>query len=256
MTVGELVFANVLDQRVHDAQGDRGSAGIYLLGVPGRALPFTVYRAWKIGTGMVTEEIRFIGPSGRTVLRWGPFARRMLGTMDLTEFRDLISDALFDEAGTYVVSFMIEEQIVGEIEVPVLVQEAPAKLPKELEDGLKKSDVIWVGIEGKGARRTAPVWFSYKNGKILVLSKKDPGPEEQTVPGIPGAPEVLVVTRRKGRDTSLDEFHAAARVLEGVEWEEAAKALADRRRSRVGSPADRITQWRGSCEIAELTPIV
>ena len=38
------------------------------------------------------------------------------------------------------------------------------------------------------------------------------------------------MTRRKGRDTSLQEFHAAPRVLEGPEWEEAAKLLVDRRR--------------------------
>jgi len=76
------------------------------------------------------------------------------------------------------------------------------------------------------------------------------------VPGIPGTSDLLVVTRRKGRDTSLAEFHAAARILEGPEWEEAAKALADRRRSRVGSPAERIAGWRGTCLIAELTPVV
>ncbi len=58
MTAGELIFANVVDQRVWDAHGDQGTAGIYLAGRPGRALPFTLYRAWKIGAGMVSEEIR------------------------------------------------------------------------------------------------------------------------------------------------------------------------------------------------------
>jgi hypothetical protein len=64
------------------------------------------------------------------------------------------------------------------------------------------------------------------------------------------------VTRRKGRDTSLDELSASVRLLEGAEWEEAAKALVDRRRSRVGPPAESIARWRGSCDIAELTPLV
>ena len=79
MTVGELVSASVVDQRVYDVQGDRGSNGVYLLGVPGRALPFVVYRAWKIGTGTVTESVDFYGPSGRLVYRWGPVVRRLLG---------------------------------------------------------------------------------------------------------------------------------------------------------------------------------
>ncbi len=256
MTVGELVFANVLDQRVLEVQGDRGQPGVYLLNVPGRALPFTIYRAWKIASGMVSEEIRFISPSGRIVYRWGPSPRRMLGSMDLTIERDLIEDAFFDETGTYLVSFIVGDQILGEIEVPLYVQQAPTKLPKEVEDGLRKSDVIWVGVDHGGNLTTAPIWFTYKNGRIYVVSRKEPGPEEQTVPGIPGSHEVLVVTRRKGRETSLGEFRATVRPLEGPEWEEAAKALADRRRSRVGSPADRIEQWRGTCDIAELTPLV
>jgi hypothetical protein len=263
MTVGELVFASVVDQRVQEAQGDSGPSGIYLLGAPGRALPFTIYRAWKVGTGLVSEEVRFWGPSGRMIYRWGPQIRRMLGTMDLTEERDLVHDAHFAETGTYVASFVVDGDVVGEIEVPVFVQQAPAKLPKEVEDGLRRSDVIFVGVERGGARRTAPVWFAYKDGKIYVLSKNDPGSEEQTVPGIPGASEVVVITRRKanvpetrGRDTALGEFYATVRTLEGPEWEEAAKILADRRRSRVGPPGDSIQRWRGACTIAELTPIV
>ena len=256
MAAGELIFANLVDKRVHDAYGDRGQPGIYLFGRPGRALPFVMYRAWKVPTGVVSEEVRFIGPSGRTVYRWGPQVTRMIGSMDLTEERDLIEDAHFDEDGTFLASFIIDGEIVGEMEVPIYVQAAPDKLPKELEDGLKKSDVIWVGVEHRGNRVTAPVWFAYRGGRIFVLSKNDPGPEEQTVPGIPGASEVVVVTRRKGRDTSLDEFYAAVRPLDGPEWEQAAKVLADRRRSRVGAPAESIARWRGSCTIAELTPVV
>jgi hypothetical protein len=256
MTVGELVFANVVDDRVWAAEGERGAPGVYLLGAPGRALPFTIYRAWKVGTGMVTEEVQFFGPSGRLAHRWGPQPRRMLGSMDLTVEVDRVEDASFDETGTYLASFVVDGEIVGEIEVPVYVQAPPAKLPKEVEDGFRKSDVVWVGVEVSGVRRTIPSWFAYKNGKVYVLSQRQPGPEEQTIPGLAGASDVVVVTRRKGRDTSLDDLHASVRLLQGAEWEEAAKALVDRRRSRVGPPADSLQRWRGTCDIAELTPLV
>jgi hypothetical protein len=256
MAVGELIFANVVDQRVWDASGDGGAAGIYLAGRPGLALPFTLYRAWKVGAGLVTEEIRFVAPSGRTVYRWGPEVRRMSGQLDLTEERDVISDARFDETGTFIVSFIVDDEILGEIELPVYVQAPADKLPKNIEDGLKKSDVIWVGIERGAERKTAPVWFAYKNGRIFVLSKKEPGPEEQTIPGIPGVGDVVVTTRRKGRDTAMDRFHAAVRTLEGQEWEAAAAILADRRRSRVGPPQESIDRWRGACDIAELIPVM
>lgn len=254
--VGELVAAAVVDERVWQSYGAQANDGVYLVGQPGPALPFVIFRAWKVPVGVVSEEVRLIGPSGRTLMRWGPEARRMAGAMDLTTELDRVDDAVFDETGTYVASFMIDDAIVGEIEFPVYVQRAPAKLAKETEDGLKKSDVIWVGYERAGKRRTAPVWFAYKDGRIFVISQRQPGPEEQTVPGVPDAQQLVVVTRRKGRDTSLEEFWAAQRRLEGPEWEAAAAVLADKRKSRVGSPAENIAKWRTSCDIVELTPNV
>jgi hypothetical protein len=258
MATGDLVFANVVDIRSYQAQGADAPAGVYVVATPGRALPFVVHRAWKAPTGFVSEEFRLIAPSGRVAYRWGPEVRRMLGAMDLTVEAETIRDAFFDETGTYVASFILDDFLLGEIEVPVWLQEGAA-LPKEVEDGLKRSDVIWVGVENKGRDHTVPAWFVYRQGKIYVLSqrKKAPDvPEEQVIPGLPQAEDVVVVTRRKGRDTSLDRFHAAARVLKGDEWEKAAALLADRRRSRFGPPEESIDRWRDSAYIAELTPVV
>ena len=254
MTIGELVAAAVVDRRVWETQGDASPDGVFLTGQPGPALPFVVFRAWKVPTGYVAEEIRFIGPSGRTIQRWGPRVERMLGAMDLTSFVDTIENAIFDETGVYVASFILDDEIVSEIEFPIYVQSAPTKFSKETEDGLKRSDVIWVGDNKGGRRRTVPAWFAYKNGKIYLLSQKEPGPQEQTVPGVPDAQELIVITRRKLRDTALGEFTASQRVLEGPEWEEPAKILADRRRSRGGPPGDAIARWRNTCYIVELTP--
>lgn len=254
--VGELVAAAVVDKRVWDAQGDRAPDGVYLTGQPGPALPFVLFRAWKVPVGIVEEEVRLIGPSGRMIFRWGPEYRRMKGMFDLTTELDQVENAAFDETGIYVASFILNEQIIGEIQLPVYVQAAPAKLPKDTEEGLKKSDVIWVGVESGGKRRTIPAWFAYKNGRIYLVSQKEPGPEEQTVPGAGTAREMVVVTRRKGRDTSLQEFTVAPRLLRDDEWEEAAKVLVDRRRSRVGPPGDSLKRWRDACDILELTPNV
>jgi hypothetical protein len=254
--VGELVAAAVVDERVWHAYGETAPDGIYLAGQPGPALPFVLFRAWKVPVGTVREEVRFYGPSGRMIHRWGPVFRHMRGMFDLTTELDVEDTAVFDETGTYVASFIVDDQVVGEIELPVWVQAAPEKLPKEIEDGLKRSDVIWVGADVGGKRRSIPAWFAYKNGRIYVLSQREPGPEEQTVPGVAHAKELFVTTRRKGRDTSLDEFSAAPRLLEGPEWDEAAKLLVDKRKSRPGAPGDSLSRWRGSCDIVELTPNV
>jgi hypothetical protein len=114
--------------------------------------------------------------------------------------------------------------------------------------------VIWVGADLNGRRKTVPAWFAYKNGKVYVLSRREPGPDEQTIPGVGIAREFVVITRRKLRDTALNELTAAGRVLvEGPEWEAAAAALVDRRRSRNGPPSDALKRWRGTCDILELT---
>lgn len=119
-----------------------------------------------------------------------------------------------------------------------------------LEEGLKRPDAIWVGT----AEVTAPSWFVYKNSRIYLLSQLEKGPEEQTVPGLTADTQTLVViTKSKGRETALDRFDASVRVLSGDEWEDAAKLLVDRRRSRVGPPSGSIDRWRTTCLIAELT---
>ncbi|MGI8617050.1 MAG: hypothetical protein ACR2L4_09780 [Actinomycetota bacterium] len=256
MTIGELISAAVVDERVWDAYQETAPDGIYLVGQPGPALPFAIFRAWKVPTGFVSEEIRLVGPSGRTLYRWGPEVRRMKGAMDLTVELDRIDDAVLEETGTYVASFILEGEIIGEIEFPVYVQAAALKLPKETEEGLRKSDVIWVGTRVNEDKRMAPVWFAFKDGKIYLLSCHDSDLQEQTVPGVPDAHELVVVTRRKLRDTALQEFTAAQRLLEGPEWETAAKMLVDRRRSRVGSPDESLARWRGKCDIVELIPNV
>lgn len=256
MPVGELIFANVLDLRQRAVEGDMAQGLVYLLSTGARALPFVVVRDWKSPTGHLAEEVRLLAPSGRVAHRVGPEPRYLLGAMDLTRFETIVVDAVFEELGVYLASFLLGGEVLGQTEFQVVIQTAPERLSKDVEDGLKKSDVIWAGVEHDGQEVTAPVWFVYRQGKIYLLSSKEPSLEEQTVPGLPDATDLLVITRRKYRDTSLGRFHAAARILEGPEWDQAAALLADRRRDRHGPPGEAIKRWRESCVIAELTPIV
>jgi len=256
--IGDLVFANVIDVERRAAQGDMGASVVEVRALPARALPFAVVRDWKCPTGQVAEEVELITPSGMVAHRIGPTAQFMFGSMDLTHLETIVEDAIFTEAGGHLASFRLDGEIVAQVDFAVVQEAVPAKLSQPYEDGLKRSDVIWVGLSGtKGARdRTVPAWFAYKNGKIYVLSQREPGPDEQTIPGIPGSAEITVVTRKKGQNTSLERFMTTARDLRGDEWEEAAKILVDRRRSRVGPPQESIDRWRETAAIAELTPVV
>jgi hypothetical protein len=256
MPVGELIFANVLDMRQRAADGDLAEGLVYLLSVPARALPFVVIRDWKAPTGHLEEEVRLIAPSGKVAYRIGPQVRYLLGSMDLTRFEDVVEDAVLEETGMYLASFLLGGELLGQTEFQVVIQAAPEKLPKEIEDGLRKSDIAWIGVEYEGKDVAVPAWFVYRNGRIYVLSSKEPSLEEQTIPGLPDAKDLMVITRRKYRDTALTRFHAATRLLEGPEWEDAAKLLADRRRDRHGPPEEAIKRWRAAAYIAELTPIL
>lgn len=256
MPAGELIFANVLDVRQRDAEGEMANGLVYVLAVPARALPFAVVRDWKAPSGYLVEEVQLIAPSGRVAHSIGPAARWMTGAMDLSRFQDVVDDAHFEELGVHLATFLLGGEVLGQTEFQVVLQAAPEKLSKDTEDGLKRSDVIWVGVEYEGKDVTIPAWFAYRQGKIYVLSSKEPSLQEQTIPGINDASDVVVITRRKLRDTALGRFRAVVRLLEGAEWDQAAALLADRRRSRVGPPQDSITRWKGTCAIAELTPLV
>jgi hypothetical protein len=256
MPAGELIFANVLDVRQRAADGDMADGLVYLLSLRARALPFVVVRDWKAPTGYLEEEVQLVAPSGRVAYRIAPQVRYLLGSMDLTRFEDTVEGAVFDEVGVYLASFLLAGEVLGQTEFQVVIQAPPDRLPKEVDDGLKKSDVAWIGVEYEGKDVAIPAWFVYRNGKIYVLSSKEPSLAEQSIPGLPDSADLVVITRRKYRDTSLGRFHAAVRLLEGQEWEEAAKLLADRRRDRHGPPEEAIKRWRGTSDIAELTPIV
>jgi len=253
---GELIFANVLDVRQRAAEGEMANGLVYLLAIPSRALPFSVIRDWKAPTGYLPEEVQIVSPSGRVTHRIGPRTSWMVGSMDLTRIDDTVDDGFFEELGTHLASFLLDGEVLGQTEFQVVLQAAPQKFTQDIEDGLKKSEIAWMGVEYQGKDVVIPAWFVYRGGKIYVLSSKEPSLEEQTVPGLPDTKEVLVITRHKYRDTAMGRFHAAVRLLSGPEWDQAAGLLADRRRDRHGPAADAIKRWRDSCVIAELTPVV
>ena len=256
MPRGELIFANVLDVRQRAAEGDLANGLVYLLGLPARPFPFAVIRDWKAPTGYLPEAVELIAPSGKVMHSIGPTARWMVGTMDLTRVETIVDDAMFEELGGYMASFILDGEILGQTEFQVVLQAADEKLPKDVEDGFKKSDVVWVGVEHDGKDVTVPAWFVYRQGKVYVLSSNEPSLEEQSVPGLPDSRDLVLINRRKYRDTSLNRFHATVRLLAGPEWDQAASLLADRRRDRHGPPGEAIKRWRNTCSIAELTPIV
>lgn len=257
MPKAELVFANVVDARLWQSEGQAATPVLFMISLPGRALPFVVARYWKAPSGIAAESFELVAPSGKTAYRSEPTPRRFPGQMDLAQVADVVEDATFEEMGIYAASFVIDGEVQGQVEFQLVLQ-SPTALPPELEDAVKKSDVIWVGEERNGRDRAVPVWFAYHQGRIYLVHSDARDSGEQQIPGLPEASELVVVTRHKYRETRAGRFRAAVRLIEpnNPEFDPLAAVLADRRRDRHGPPQDAIRKWKQSCVIAELTPAV
>ena len=254
----ELVYANVTDERHYNAEGAGGQPIVFTFAVPGRALPFAVVRQWKAPQGMVDERFELVSPTGKVAHASPPRARRMPGQMDLTEIVDRVDDALFPELGVYVASFLIDGEVQGQVEFQVVFQAAAEKLPKEVEEGFRKTDVVWIGTQRDGRDDVVPAWFAYQKGKVLVLHATDEKVGEQRIPGADDSTDLLIISRHKYRDTRLERFPATSRVIEpsSPEFDQLAAVLADRRRDRHGPPAEAVARWKQGAVILELTPNV
>ena len=258
MPKAELVYANVLDGRVYEAEGAGGAPVVYGFAAPGRPLELAVVRHWKAPQGVVVEQFQFLSPTGEVAYTSPPRPRRMPGQMDLTEIVDVVRDAELPMVGTYAAAFLIDGEPQGQVEFQYVLQQPSETLPPEVEEGFRKTDALWIGVERNGADDVIPAWFAYQKGRAYVLHATGADSEEQRIPGADETTDLLVISRHKYRDTRLGRFHATSRVIEPGQpgWDEAAALLADRRRDRHGAPEEAIQAWRTGHVILELTPNV
>lgn len=134
---------------------------------------------------------------------------------------------------------------------------AAASIPIDsaLDEGLKKSDIMWITPDTSRDGRAIPCWFVYKDGKAYVLS----GERQQIIPDAAHVRDAQVVTRWKGRDALMTEFKAAVRPITAAsreEFTEIANLLLNKRQSVTGSPKSNLERLMRECVILELTPRV
>lgn len=131
-------------------------------------------------------------------------------------------------------------------------EEETASFPVDaaIEEGLKKSDIIWL-VTARD-RPPIPCWFVYKDAKAYVLS----GEPQQKIPGDRDLRQVHVITRWKGHDARMSEFDASVRVItaDDPEFEQVAGLLMAKRQSMRGTHDEILDRWRRDCVILELTP--
>jgi hypothetical protein len=125
-----------------------------------------------------------------------------------------------------------------------------------IEEGLNRSDILWLTPDTDPAGRAVPCWFVYtKDKRLFVLS----GELEQRIPYAAQVRKAHVVTRWKGRDARIAEFDADVRPITAADREEfemVAKLLLAKRQSVKGTLAENIESWLRDGVILELIPQV
>ncbi|MDQ4149560.1 MAG: hypothetical protein M3164_06195 [Actinomycetota bacterium] len=134
---------------------------------------------------------------------------------------------------------------------------APAgDIDAAIDEGLKKSDILWLIPDTDLLGRAIPCWFVYtKDKRLFVLS----GEPEQRIPYAGDVRSAHVVTRWKGRDARMAEFDADVRPITAAnrqEFEEIGKLLVAKRQSVRASPEETIESWMRDGVILELFPRV
>ncbi|HVE76304.1 MAG TPA: hypothetical protein VND22_06005 [Actinomycetota bacterium] len=135
-------------------------------------------------------------------------------------------------------------------------QDIIASLPIDaaIDEGLKKSDIIWITLDSDPEHRPVPCWYVYtKEKRLFVLS----GEVEQRLRGDRRARNAHVVTRWKGRDVRMAEFDAAVRVITGAdnqEFREIGELLLNKRQSVTGTFEENIQRLAREAVILELSP--
>lgn len=123
-----------------------------------------------------------------------------------------------------------------------------------VEEGLKRSDILWLSVDTDPTAKPVPCWFVYtKDQRLLVLS----GEPEQRIPYAAQVRSAKVVTRWKGRDARMVEFDAAVKPItaaDGELFKETAQLLVSKRQSVRAGAAETIESWLRDAVILELFP--
>ncbi|MER6949753.1 hypothetical protein ABT294_37640 [Nonomuraea sp. NPDC000554] len=113
-----------------------------------------------------------------------------------------------------------------------------------IEEGAKKSGVLWVGLD-----RPRLAWHAWHDGAIYLVT----GGGEQRLPGLDRLGTVRVTLRSKDNGAQLADFEADVHVVDQAAEAEAVAALA---KERLNAPdSEHLTdRWARESTVLRLTP--
>jgi hypothetical protein len=124
-------------------------------------------------------------------------------------------------------------------------------LPAELEESLRRSGVVWVGLDGAAPRL---VWHLWHDGAVNVVC----GGAEQPLPGAETARRAVVAVRARGPLTgrAADLTADVEQLRPGTpEWDVVAPLLAAQRLN-AADPGGLTERWAAGSVVLRLRPAV
>jgi hypothetical protein len=230
---------------------------VYVYGSAGGAVrPFSVRRGWTGPQGSYKEQFRIVDAATRaTRFRSEPRIIELLGEYYTDDFDDVVRDVKLP-VGDYELIFTVDGEVVPGVPVfvapgPGAVGGPPAVVPSLIDEATKKSELVWLGVEGLQGQSHRPVWHVWHEGAVYVVH----GGSEQQVPGLAEAENAVVVVRSKANGGRLVTWRAAVDdVPPGTPaWEEVVPLLVGKRlNSKDGDAA--AGRWARECKVARLMP--
>ncbi len=255
MPKARLRYAIAIDAGLHrDGSSDpvvhvRGSQG-------GRALPFLVRRGWSGPQGAYVEQFRIVGAADRvTHYRSEPRVIELTGEFFTDDVEDTVEGVRL-QTGEYQLVFTLDDEVV--LGVPVFVAPGPGAVggppvlvPSIVEEATKKSEVLWIGVEGNPGQAERPAWHVWHQGAVYLVFDGS----EQRMPGLAEAESALVTVRSKDKGGTVVSWCAAVDLVPPgtPAWDDVVPLLVGKRlNSRDGEAA--AERYARECKVARLVP--
>lgn len=223
--------------------------------LPSGSQPFALHRVYKGPQGRYEEVIAIADPDGQVIWESPPRLRELRGEMFEDLFRQEVHERVeITSIREHTLAFYLDGQLVARvplfIDAPESVQ-AAGVLMEASETALKKGAICWLTIPQRGGGTLQrPAWYVQQGQKLFVLK----GPEEQELPGLEHATEVVLTVKSKDIKATIGEMPAAVRVVTDEDEFERIATMGMGTRLNLTDGQAALQRWKDTCTLIELTP--
>lgn len=222
---------------------------------PAPSEPFAVNRVYKGPQGQYEEVVAIADPSGTVIFESRPRVIELRGEM----FEDLFTDTFntkvpVTSGNEHTLLFYLNGNLAAQVPLFIDAPYAASSFGATLdaaETALKKGSICWITIpQPKGAPLRRPAWYVQQGKQLFVLK----GANEQELPNLENAKNVLLTVKSKDIKATIGEFDATVRVVTDPDEFDRIATLGLGTRLNLTDGEAAMQRWRDTCTLVELTP--